>query len=184
MAFSDSPLTVQRMLTYLMPLIEGRETTWRVDAGKARWFAYRIREALFAARSNADIYPELAAARYRVEVLSSREVRAVQRPALLQVEVDSEPLQRPEAARVQTQKNVTLEQLQHAWDDAEEAGKLYFPNAGLSAEDLLQFHDWTVARGLMFFENAGAITLMQADSAMLEYAWSPSDLQQEWKDDA
>ena len=178
MAFSESPVTVRAMLPYLGPLIEGRETQWRVADGAARWFAYRIREALFAARANPTLFPELATANFRIEVIGRDEVRAIAK-GYPQVEIVADEV--PAPALMQTEAQ-TVEQIAQEWlRQGRTAEKLYFPNADLSQSDLLLLHEWAQQHAVMFFENAGAVTLLPYDEATAEYAWSPEDL---WFGDA
>lgn len=181
MAFSESPITVQRMMPYLGPLIEGRETLWRTEPNRSKWFAYRVREALFAARMNPTQFPELAAARFRVEVLSSREVRAKPRPSLeesAQTEVVPQSV-----ARMETGDVGSAEQIIAHWEGLSAAArtKVYFPNADLHKEDLKDLWAWACEAEVLVFENLGAITLLPkiGNEEAADYAFNPSDLEGE-----
>lgn len=192
MAYSDSPLTLQRLLPQLRPLAEGAaEVTWRVPYGRAKWWAHRVREALRIARQLSTAPAELKQP-FVVKVLTPSYVRASLKQegeptidfgtaledeqsrrvaARVNVLIDTrDPL--PTADRV---KSIFGQWLTHL---AEGGNKLYIERAGLSDLQLRELWEWTQREGLIFFENEGAITLMQllGNEKAAPYAWSPEDL--------
>lgn len=175
MAYSSSPLTVERMLPYLEPLVEGRETFFRTEPGRSRWLAYKLREALAVAREHPERFPELARLDFRFEVDSSREVRAVPRDQT-SIEVLSAP--RPSAARMNTLSVGSAQDVIDHWEALSEAArtKVYMPNADLSPNELHRLWQWASEAGVIFFENAGALTLMPLDEELAPLAWGPEDL--------
>lgn len=186
MAYSESPLTVQRMMEYLQPLLESSTVAWNVEPrpGAARRFAYKLREGLYAAAANAQEFPELAQLYGRVSVRvtskSRVEVGQALRIAINRGEVEEGKLwlERPEGhAEVETREGIGLEEITQRWEIGAEA-KLYFPRAHLSERQLHDLWIWANASGVIFFENAGAITLMRHDPEVADYAWKPKEVQE------
>lgn len=48
--YSKNPLTAEKMLPVLGPIIRGELCTWQTDEGDADYFAYKLREAFYIAR--------------------------------------------------------------------------------------------------------------------------------------
>lgn len=174
MAYSESPLTVQRMLEYLQPLLESSTVAWNVEPspGEARRFAYKIREGLYAAAVNHELFPELARLyqQVSVRVVSRSRIEVIPAGKSIRAVLDGEsPLPH---AEVETRSGLPVEDIIHRWELGAEA-KLYFPRAELSTVDLRRLYDWAQQEGVIFFENAGAITLMRHDPEVADYAWKP-----------
>lgn len=183
MAYSSNPITVERMRPFLQPLAEKRECIWRTAPGKSKWLAYKIREALKIAREHPDMYPEFIwTDRLQIRNPSSTEVEAVIKPETL-VEVDVryvEPQTGTTAARMDTTEVLGVEDIARRWEQLKHIEtKVYFPSAGLDAEQLLELYAWAQAEGVIFFENAGALTLLRHDPETAEFAWTPDDLEEE-----
>jgi hypothetical protein len=123
MAFSRSPQTVRNMMPLLTPFLEGRhEVRWRTDPGKATWFASRVREALFAAKHNAEEFPALAEMKDRISIIVQQPnlVFAIPRtaPAVLEEFDTLEPVARASV-------DVTATSVSHitaAWETSSMAG--------------------------------------------------------------
>lgn len=188
MAYSENPITVERMLPYLEPLEEGGEVRWRAP-GKARWLAYRIREALAIAREHQQRFPSIAemAEHYRIEVHGKDEVHARLKP---RVEVETEPLTlrawapRPYVGMAEAivEDISSSEVLMKEWArEGRTAGKLYFPNTDLGPDGLMVLWEWAQNEGVLIFENLGAITLLpkEGNEDAAEFAWDPSELDTE-----
>ena len=179
MAYSESPITVERMRDNLLPLIGSARVTWRVDDGQARRFAYKVREALAVAQLHRERFPELAAAAdagWRVTVPDRTTVRAELAPAL-RARVVNEDAEVPTArAEVDTRKGMTIDNIIARWEIGSES-KITFQNADLSREDLLRLYEWAQGVGVMFFENTGALTLVAYEPDTAPFAWSPEDLE-------
>lgn len=178
MAYSQNPVTVERMLSYLKPLVDGQECIWRTAPNKSRWLAYRIREALAVAREFPERFPELARSRYRIEVLSSQEVRA-RFSAAPEIEVGVYSEEIPRSARVQTEETRTAQQIMDDWFENPKREKMYFPNADLDDHELVALYKWATDEAqVLMFENAGALTLLplEGNEDTADYAWTPEDL--------
>jgi hypothetical protein len=180
-AYSESPLTVLRMREYLQPLLESSTVAWNIEPlpGAARRFAYKLREGLYAAAANPEQFPDLAQLHGRVAVrVVSRgrvEVGQAARLSVSRGEASEASLVelRPEGhTEVETREGVSLVDITLRWELGAEA-KLYFPKANLSERQLHDLWIWANASGVLFFENAGALTLMRHDPEVEEFAWKP-----------
>jgi hypothetical protein len=177
MAYSESPVTVERMLPYLEPLLEGGSVAWNIEPvpGAAKKFAYKIREALFAAAVHSHTYPQLAELygdSLEVRVVSSSRVEVIpagRRPSIQRVEEESSTKRH---AEVETRGVLSVEDVIARWEIGAES-KLYFPKADFSPAQLEELWQWTTTHDVLFFENAGALTLMNFAEDVAEYAWKP-----------
>lgn len=182
MAYSDSPITVQRMEPYLAPLLGGNEVKYKVP-GRARWLAYRIREALAVAKLHHEKFPDFAELgdTLRVLVRGFDEVHVVRKqPARIEVETLPQWAEPPTLSRAEAivRETITPEVIVQEWVREGRGGdKLYFPNADLSREALLQLHEWAQEAGVLLFENLGALTLMPlaGNEDLCEFAWDPTE---------
>lgn len=57
--YSKNPLTAEKMLPVLGPIIRGELCTWQTNEGEADYFAYKVREALFVARLHKDRFQKI-----------------------------------------------------------------------------------------------------------------------------
>lgn len=181
MAYSTSPLTLKRMEDYLLPLRGGGELQWGVEPHRVRWFSYKLREALALLRTlpEEDIPEKLRGLPdYRIEVVNARTVRAVPKD-LPDIEVKEAKTGR---STMETTQVTSLQNIVDRWTiRAPQEDRIYFPNTMLSGEQLLDLHEWASESGVIFFENAGALTLMphEGNEDAAEFAWSPEDLEED-----
>jgi hypothetical protein len=180
MAYSESPVTVQRMLPYLQPLIDGEgQAAWRVEEGRARRFAYRVREALYAAQLHPDLFPELAALEVRVAVVSRSHVQATLRlPEFVAEPLDEDLASSPRQTTVETTRAPGVGHILDLWHRRlMPEDKLYVPHANLKREELHKLWTHLQPSGAIFFEAAGALTILplmgNEDSA--PFAWNPEE---------
>jgi hypothetical protein len=181
MAYSTNPITVERMLPYLEPLRGGNEVKYKAP-GRARWLAYRIREALAVAKLHPERFPDFAALgdTLRVLVRGFDEVHVVHKQrieveALPQWAESPAPAARAEAV---VREVISPEVIVQEWVREGRGGdKLYFPNADLDREALLQLHEWAQEAGVLLFENLGALTLMPlaGNEELREFTWDPTE---------
>ena len=196
MAYSNNPITLERMLPDLRPLCEGAtEVTWRVNAGQAQWWAHRLREALRLARRLRSA-PTGLKRQFVTRVLSETVVRVSlkQQAPERDLSFDLDPLDTQSqeerakiSSRIHALVDVTesepnaepVEWVRQLWYRAISQGesKLYLPRAGLARSELLELHAWTQTEGLIFFEDEGSLTLMLrlGNESAAAYAWSPED---------
>lgn len=171
MGYSTNPITVERNLPYLQHLTGG-EVRFRTD--KPRWLAGKLRECLAILRENPELAPTVQRD-YRVEIASSREVIASPKDAP-KIEVISQKSK----TTVQTQAtygpaDIITQWGRHVAVSIGPPSKLHFASANLSKDQLYSLWEWAQDNGVMFFEAAGALTLMPHDSETAPFAWSPND---------
>lgn len=183
MAYSKSPQTALRMLPYLQALRDGGEVTYRVDSRNTAWLQYKLRDALQATKLPLDglslSEEELAAIielrnvadNYSIKVVGPGEVKAELKDAP-KIEVVLTKVYKQ--TFVETAPRVDVDYIIDRWQKrpmGEE--KMYFPNASLDYAKLLELHSWCEENGTIFFEDAGAVTLLPWDEETAEYAWQP-----------
>lgn len=187
MAYSTSRKTLDKQLPNLQYLEAGKACVWRNLVGKAPWFSYKIREALYIAKLYPESYPNLAKAAdaFRIEVVDANTVQAVL----------SAPYGGTGIIIEGTQGQTAVNQIADATKPYEKMGKqtaasiieswlkvqpsntiMSFPQANLEPEDLIRLHKWASAQGWIFFEADGAITLQRETRDLKEFSWSPDDL--------
>jgi hypothetical protein len=78
MGYSKAAITVERMRPNLGAIENGQPCVWSVAPGQEDRFAYKIREALYAAAHNSHRFPQLAAQadRFTIEILDVGKVQA------------------------------------------------------------------------------------------------------------
>lgn len=181
MGYSHSAVTVENARPYIDSLLGAEEVVWRTSPRRARWLAAKIREALTIAREDfPEEYPEFAAMKVKVEVLSGERVRARPRD-IPQVEVDSVLIESviPRVRAASELGTFDTAGIKARWEiksPLEE--RLHFPEANLPKEGLLDLYEWAQANGVLMFENAGAVTLLplQGNEDSADYAFTPADL--------
>lgn len=171
MAYSTNPITVERMSEFLTPLQGGGVVHFKVSTGKARWFSYRLREALSILQTNSNLLPEVPRD-YRIEVVAHDRVSAVPKD---KPTVELVVGQSPSASTMDTRPIGSIEDIISRWESHHDGGKLFFANANLTQDQLVQLYDWAVDNEVRFFENSGALTLIPASDEAAPYAWSPDD---------
>jgi hypothetical protein len=180
MGYSTSRQTLIKMLPELEFLSTGKSCVWTTEPNESHRVAYKIREALYIARLYASEFPELArAARdFRITVTSSREVQAVRVGAhtinsVKELFSESVPVIDLKQLKVE---EATAASLIDSWL-ANPEGKHYFPQAGLSGEELRKLYAWSQSQGLVFFvATDGSVTLQVTEPSLEDFAWDPTDL--------
>lgn len=182
--YSKSPRAVQRMLHHLDLVQQGRTCAWTVPYGEADSFAYKIRNALFAAKLHEEQFPALAAraGQFRILTVSPMRVEAVLAPEPTEAEV--EVLGATPSAYVgghpeQHPGPISVELIQSTWQARQpDAAPLYFPGAALSGEDLTRLFEWaTDLHVLMFVSPQGDLTLRRFSQDLAGLEWTPKDLE-------
>ena len=187
MGYSRSVQTLINMLPHLELLHQDRPCKWTTEPGGAHKFAYKLREALYIARLYAGQFPELARAadRYRIEILSDRQVQARPAAGTTAATVETLPV-----ATVTTGMEVaggprqmsgpqSAASIMQTWLDAQPTNdKFYFAEARLSNDELLKLHRWAKEQKLLFFvdDQSGGLNLQKEDRDLADFAWSPEDL--------
>jgi len=168
MAYSTNPITVERMAQYLTPLQGGGEVVFKVEPKKARWLTYRLHEALRILQDNPGLMPEVPR-NYRIETTAPGEVVATPKVApRVEVVVGHQ-------ATVDARPASGIEDIINRWN-SNEGDKLYLANAGLTEDQLVDLYEWATEAGVVFFESAGALTLMPHNPEVAPFAWTPEDL--------
>lgn len=196
MAYSNSPVTLERMLPYLGPLALGRTARWENSASAAprwsKWWAYRVREALFIAGQiekglvphggiPAETVAGLAAAaeRMKIEEVGPNLVQAIpaHNTSDVQVLLGATPTHGLDEAgtvssmRLGPQSAGSIEQL---WEDLQPSNTpLFFPDAALEELELEALHTWAEARGLIIIVAGSALTLTRPTRDTRGLAWAP-----------
>lgn len=180
MAYSMNPITVERFEPILRPLVTSSEVTWRTKPGRARWLAYKVREALHVASLYEDRFPELARLDVRVQVLSAERVRAVARERE-EINVDdtvvessvSRPRTAAETGSQSVEDVIARWELRSPLED-----RVYFPEANLDPDSLKRLWLWAEGTDVLIFDSAGALTLLprSGNEDAAEYAWTPEEI--------
>lgn len=200
--YSKNPLTAEKMLPLLGPIIAGQLCTWETEVGQADHLAYKIREALYIARLYRDRWSAGAlhataqnpdelwkaeallsisrmAERVRIVVTSPSTVEArLQKgvPEAMVLTGGGAPMQGYEnpGRSVVTITKQTVWSIQEAWRAQQPSNTpLHFPNASLSYDELVQLHAWAEPLGLLLFVVDGALTVQRKSLDLVEYAWQP-----------
>lgn len=187
MAYSTNPSTLASMMPDLLPLMEpSGSAVWRTDEGAARWFAYRIREALYIARTLGG--PEPLRRRFRVIVVGPSLVKVslqLSRKAQFIGRLLENEAPEPQAQTYVDTRTLSfdtfLDEVVRSWASRRGENKLHLSRANATRVQLMQLYSWCQTEGLCFFEaDGGALTIMtklgNEDTAM--YAWDPSDPQE------
>ena len=174
MTYNTSKACVHRMKRYLDDmLVAGRTITW--PAKKPRQFAYKIREAIYAARHHPE-FENYAALRVDYKIYSHA--------GFVEARYQGEPIS--EAELVQAPDRMTIEEVTDAPSVVgatikftSKADELYFPNAQLSENDKLSVWKWGKMEGwaLIDQEDEGiTLTRRAVDKIFL---WTPADEDEE-----
>lgn len=202
MAYSQSPVTLERMLPYLGPLTEGHTARWEAGEGAAlgwsKWWAYKVREALFiAGLMKKGLVPHgavppatveglaRAVERMKIEEVGPRLVQAVpaRNTSDTQVLLGATPTHGLEEAgttssmRLGPQSAGSIQQLWHNQQPSN--APLFFPDAALEDLELEMLHTWAEARGLIIIVAGAALTLTRPSRDTRALAWSPGAAQED-----
>lgn len=201
--YSKNPLTAEKMLPYLGPIIRGELCTWQTNEGEADYFAYKVREALYVARLHQEMYQRAVdvpqpfpegvsqsrgaemvaiakmAERLRIVVTSRSTVEArfaKGTPEALVLTSSATPthgLENPGRSVVTITKQ-TIWSIKEAWRSSQPSNTpLHFPNASLSYEEMVELYGWATEMGLILFEVDGALTVQRKTLDLVEFAWAP-----------
>lgn len=192
MGYSRSPKTLEAIRPLLDDLERGLACVWEVAPGEEHKWAYKVREALYIARLFPDRYPALAQAAdaFKVEVAERGRVRAVTAGNTLQPKVlgsavpivsqgldDDQPGLAHKVRSVSLTGSQTAASIMKAWYLSQPSNHpLYFPQAVLDRQELLELYRLAADQHLIFFESEGAITLQRTTMDLMDLAWSPEDL--------
>ena len=183
MAYSRNPDAVEKIRHLLKPLEEGKECTW--EASDPDKFAYKVREALYLAATHKERFPRLAQAAKDFTIKSSyaqKKVWAARSPNATQTTIllgegipthGTEVAGRPHSI----QGPQTAFSVIQAWKDRQPTNDpLYFPQAKLSAEDMLAVYRWSQKRTpkWLMFQTGDSLTLKPHQRDLEEYAWTPN----------
>ena len=176
MGYSTNTITVERMRDYLRALEPGEPVTFTVRGGQAKYFAYKLREALAIVRQQPDVYPGLPTD-YRVTIDSFNRVLVVPRPVLAaEVLITADEPQSTSVFTEGTKRGI--EEIVAEWNrEGRTSRKLYFSSINLKELELVALWQWAQENNVLIFENAGSLTLVPFDEDMAEFAWTPDDLE-------
>lgn len=185
MGYSKNRDVLEQIKEDLLKLKEGQACVFSTGTGQGDRLAYKIREAIYVARMFPEEYAEIAnrSSSFKVSLLNDHEVRVTR---LTKMTIESRP-----AATVEMGDNVsppaveqvagmqTAESIMQRWSLS--AGEMiYFPEANLSREHLMDLWDWCQENSLMFFvSDNGGLTMQTVRSDLVEFSWHPDDLNSE-----
>ncbi len=204
MAYSSSKLTVQRIRPRLKRLEAGHECRWETPAGKADLFAYKIREALYIAKTHyPQDFPALAKAATNFEIVATKGKYVTARrkwdgevselELTIRAEIDEPPVEvmtnEEEAAYADEAANeagdlltVDGHQTQFTiiatWTQNRYVARLSFPDAELSEHSLTMLYNWAEKQSprlmIIAIPPEPGITLAPHDEDMEEIRWKPT----------
>lgn len=182
--YSKSPRAVQRMLHHLDLVQQGQACAWTVPYGEADGFAYRLRNALYAAKLHSEQFPALAAraGQFKILTVSPSRVEAVLAPEPTEAEVEvlrETPMSYVGGAPTQHPGPISVETIKDAWQvRGPDPTPLFFPGATLGPEDLRLLFEWaTDLHILMFVSPQGDLTLRRFSQDLAGLEWTPKDLE-------
>ena len=201
--YSKNLVTLERMLPFLGPIIQGELCAWNTPAGEADKFAYKVREALYLAILHR---PKFAAwslqtphgdSKYedmeKVARMAGKLRIVVMGPSLVEARLakgstEAEVLVRSQAPMngyedagksVVTVGRQTVASIKAAWTAAQPSNTpMNFPSAHLSYEELVELHGWVSEMHMIMFEIDGSLTIQHRSKDLESFAWAPRETQQ------
>ena len=167
----------------LHDLAEGKPCQWNTEPSpkKTRDLAYQIREALFAAEENAEIFPELAEAHrnFSIHVVEPGLVEARLKPAPAEVIVRPvTPIHGVGAwgHPVNPAGVSTADEVIEAWvAHLPSNDPLHFTESDLEVAELVKLYEWTQEwkPRLAILVSGDKLTLSLRDPEIEEFTWKP-----------
>lgn len=189
MGYSTNPAVLEDFLAEysLDDMKLGLPCAWEVSGNQAQAFAYRLRQALYIAAANPELYPELAEAqrKYRVTVPTASRVEAI--PSAVKaakvsvvservataVHGGDEPFGRP-SPQVRLDSAASV---QASWQQRGPSNDpLHIRAHQLSYNELVKLYAWCEAHvpKLMMFEAGGSLTVAVREAGAHPHSWHPT----------